>query len=132
DSDLPCLPQPSPVRRNAGNDRSHHRAASATSPVKDRRKEAPPPSRSGAKLLLARRDGWRGVTVPIPAPQFQSSLVNFGSKGGTKISVPHCGIRRTPWGRGPLKTRLLEDLLSFICIAAFVTGIAFAAVTLLG
>src|SRR5262249_30776516 len=41
------------------------------------------------------------------APQFQFSLVNFGSEGGTKIPVPCCGIRGTTWGE-----RAIEDLAS--------------------
>src|SRR5262249_31946251 len=52
---------------------------------------------------------------------------------GTKIPVPSCGIRGVPlFGRNAMKANLLDNVLAFTCIAAFITGITIAAVTLFG
>src|SRR5262249_49509241 len=52
---------------------------------------------------------------------------------GTKIPVPSCGIRGVPlFGRNAMKANLLDNVLVFTCIAAFITGITIAAVTLFG
>ena len=47
-------------------------------------------------------------------PKYQSSLVVFAGP---------------PVGENAMKANLLENVLLFACIAGFVTGIAFAAVT---
>src|SRR5262249_57432582 len=72
-----------------------------------------------APIAKGRRIARKGASGPLAilvrscrlgsrtAPQFQLSLVNFGSKVGTKIPVPCCGIRGTTW-----EERAIEDLAS--------------------
>ena len=90
---------------------------------------APIPERGQVTTSKAR---WmeRGIS-PNPRAAIPILAREFGSKGGTKIPVLCCGIRGTPVRENAMKD-LLDNVLLFACIAAFVTGIAFAAVALLG
>ena len=69
---------------------------------------------------------------PNPAPRFQFSLVNLVPRVEPNYQFPLVIFAGPPVGENAMKANLLENVLLFTCLAAFVTGIAFAAVTLLG